>query len=167
VTKIRWYSTSSRVARHFDDVCVPATTSLPRNYLDRLEPWDLNALSPYEPAFLSGHKAEAYRVPLDAGFERFKEIAYSVIHTDCRRDIGGDHQRVSAINTRYSEITFKHLLLPIYSGAYRFGGKTYQVVVNGRTGAVQGGRPYSVVKITALVATILLIVLVLFFAFAD
>jgi len=56
-------------------------------------------------------------------------------------------------------------LLPVYVGAYRFGEKVYQVVVNGRTGEVQGERPYSFWKIfffalflLALVITIISLV---------
>jgi DNA-directed RNA polymerase subunit RPC12/RpoP len=160
VTKTRWYAASGHVARHFDDVCVPATTSLPHDYLERLEPWDLAELKSYEPAYLSGHKAQAYQIPLEGGFERFKQVAASVIEQDCRDDIGGDKQIVNTIDTLYSAITFKHLLLPIYAGAYQFGGKTYQIVVNGRTGEVQGGRPYSWVKIGALVLFILLVIII-------
>ena len=160
VQKTRWHSASGTVSRHFDDVCVPATASLPGEYLEKLEPWDLAELQPYEPAFLSGHKAQTYKVPLDGGFERFKQIAYDQIHEDCREDIGGDAQRVSDIDTAYSNITFKHLLLPIYAGAYRFNGSTYQIVVNGRTGEVQGDRPYSWIKIAALVMFILAVVLI-------
>lgn len=161
VTKTRWYSAYGNVSRHFDDVCVPATRSLPHEYLDKLEPWDLEKLVPYEPAYLSGHKAQTYQIVLPDGFERFKEISNRVIDGDCRNDIGGDKQRIHNINTRYSDITFKHLLLPIYAGAYQFEWKTYQIVVNGRTGEVQGGRPYSWLKIGLLVAVILLILLVL------
>jgi hypothetical protein len=160
VQKTRWYSASGTVSRQFDDVCVPATVSLRREYLERLEPWDLAELQSYEPAFLSGHKAQTYQVPLDGGFERFKEIAYDQIFQDCRQDIGGDEQRVHDIDTRYSDITFKHLLLPIYAGAYRFNGNTYQIVVNGRTGEVQGGRPYSWLKIGALALFILILILI-------
>lgn len=160
VTKTRWYPASGRVSRQFDDVCVPATTSLPREYLDRLEPWDLGELRPYEPAYLSGHKAQTYQVPIDDGYRRFEEIAYAIIYDDCRDDIGGDEQRVHQIDVRYANRTFKHLLLPIYAGAYQFGGKTYQIVVNGRTGVVHGGRPYSWVKIGALVLLILLVIII-------
>lgn len=161
VRRTRWYSASGRVSRFFDDVCIPATTSLPRNYLEHLEPWDLDEMRPYEPAYLSGHKAQTYQVPLDAGYEMFKQVAYGVIHGDCKNHIGGDEQRVHDIYTHYSEITFKHLLLPIYAGAYKFGGKTFQIVVNGRTGEVQGSRPYSWIKITALVLLILFILLII------
>ena len=45
-------------------------------------------------------------------------------------------------------MTFKHILLPVWLAAYKYRGKTYRFVVNGRTGNVQGERPYSTVKIT-------------------
>lgn len=166
VTKTRWTSVSGRVARHFDDICVPATESLRRDHLERLEPWDLHDLKPFDPAYLSGHKAEAYRVPLDAGFERFRQIADSVILRDCKTDIGGDHQRVGSVKTVFTDVAFKHLLLPVYSGAYRFNGKTYQIVINGRTGEVHGARPYSVIKIILLVALLLFVLLIILSIFA-
>lgn len=164
VVKIRWSHASGRVSRNFDDLCVPATESLPRNYLDELEPWDLGAVRPFEPAYLSGHSAQAYQVPLANGFAIFKREAECVIERDCRYDIGGDHQRVDSMNTAYSQTSFKHLLLPVYAGAYRFKNKTYQIVINGRSGEVQGGRPYSWIKITLFVMAILFVLAVVFLA---
>jgi DNA-directed RNA polymerase subunit RPC12/RpoP len=161
VQRTNWYPASGEVERDFDDVCVPATRSLPQEYIERLEPWDLEELKSYEPAFLSGHKAQTYQVALDEGFELFKQRAYNVIHEDARQDIGGDEQRVHTIDTDYSNVTFKHLLLPIYAGAYQFGGKTFQIVVNGRTGEVQGERPYSWLKIAALVVFIIIVIVIL------
>lgn len=70
-----------------------------------------------------------------------------IIEQDVREDIGGDEQRISHIATSYSAITFKHILLPVYIGAYRFNQKVYQIMVNARTGEVQGDRPYSFWKI--------------------
>jgi len=161
VTKIRWYGASGDLARTFDDVCVPATLSLPVEYLEHLEPWDLNALVTYDPAYLSGHRAQTYQLPLDSGFERFKELAYPAIESDCRDDIGGDHQRIHSIDTTYFNVTFKHMLLPIYAGAYAFKGKTHQIVINGRTGEVQGSRPYSWIKIGLLVLVIAIVIAII------
>jgi DNA-directed RNA polymerase subunit RPC12/RpoP len=166
VRKTRWYSVSGTVERWFDDVTVPATKSLPVHYIEKLEPWDFVELKAYEPAYLAGHKAQTYQVALDEGFERFKEIAAGVIADDVRNDIGGDEQRVHDISTHYSAITFKHLLLPVYAGAYRFNNKVYQIVINGRTGVVQGMRPYSYLKIGCLIAAILGIILFIIFLVA-
>ncbi|HEX8707212.1 MAG TPA: hypothetical protein VF723_03035, partial [Pyrinomonadaceae bacterium] len=133
VQRTRWYPAAGTVTRWFDDLLIPATRSLPQNRLRALDPWDLSELRPYEPAYLSGFKAQRYQVELAEGFEQAKAIAAGVIEGDVRRDIGGDEQRISNISTHYSAITFKHLLLPVYAGAYRLNQKVYQVVVNGRT----------------------------------
>ena len=161
VQHTRWYPASGRVSRWFDDVLVAATMSLPQNRLEAFEPWDLAALVPYEPAFLSGFKAQRYQVDLAQGFERVKQVTAVVIQGDVRQDIGGDTQRIHNVSTHYSGITFKHLLLPVYAGAYRFNQKVFQIVVNGRTGEIQGDRPYSFWKIFLFTAAVLFILLVI------
>jgi len=167
VRHTRWSSASGSVSRWFDDVLIPATTSLPQNRLDALEPWDLPELKPYDPAFLSGFRAQRYQVDLAQGFERVKQIAVGVIKGDVQQDIGGDEQRIHKITTQFYAITFKHLLLPVYAGAYRFNQKTFQIVVNGRTGEIQGDRPYSFWKIALLVATIVFIILIIALVFGG
>ena len=71
-----------------------------------------------------------------------------MIRRDVKYDIGGDDQRISSVDTTVSDVTFKHILLPVWLAAYKYQGDTYRFVVNGRTGRVQGERPYSVWKIT-------------------
>jgi len=87
----------------------------------------------------------------------------STIEEDVKQDIGGDTQRISKISTHYSAITFKSVLLPVYVVAYLFNQKSYQVLVNARTGDVQGDRPYSTLKIVlfTLLSIILLIGLII------
>jgi predicted RNA-binding Zn-ribbon protein involved in translation (DUF1610 family) len=163
VMKTRWYSASGRVDRFFDDVLIAASQTIPEGRLDALEPWDLDALRPYDPAYLSGFKAQRYQVELPQGFDRAKEAMAPVIADDIRRDIGGDEQRILSSDTRYVAITFKHLLLPIWIAAYRFESKVYQVIVNARTGEVQGERPYSIWKIALLIVAILIVVAAIYF----
>ena len=148
VTKIRWRGVSGRVARFFDDVLVLASRSLPARYTDALEPWDLSALEPYRPEFLAGFRAEGYAVELDEGYELARTKMNRVIERDVRFDIGGDQQRIHDIQTQISDVTFKHVLLPVWLAAYKYRGKTYRFVVNGQTGRVQGERPWSAWKIT-------------------
>jgi predicted RNA-binding Zn-ribbon protein involved in translation (DUF1610 family) len=147
VRKIRWRNKSGRVARFFDDVLVLASRSLPKRYTDALEPWDLRALTPYQPQFLAGFDAEGYQVQLEEGFTEARHIMDRIIREDIRRDIGGDEQRISSVDTAIRDVTFKHVLLPVWMAAYKYRGKTYRFVVNGQTGKVQGERPWSVWKI--------------------
>ena len=157
VQKVRWRSVSGRVARFFDDVLVLASKSLPKRYTDNLQPWDLSALEPYSPEFLAGFRAEAYTVELQEGFDQARAHMDRVIERDVRFDIGGDRQRISNVETAISDVTFKHILLPVWMAAYKYRGKSYRFVVNGRTGRVQGERPWSVIKITIAVMAALII----------
>ena len=78
--------------------------------------------------------------------------------SETRRRIGGDEQRVHSLDSQYSAITYKHLLLPTWLMAYRFREKAYQVMVNATTGEVQGQRPYSWVKITFAVLAVIAVI---------
>ena len=167
VQRTAWYSASGTVTASYDDVLIPATASLSNKHLVDLEPWDLVELRPYDPAFLSGFKAQRYQIDLAAGFEQAKAAIAPSIESDVRNDIGGDEQRIDSLETNYSDVTFKHLLLPVYAGAYRYNGKLFQILVNGRTGEIQGDRPYSVWKIALLVVTILIIVLIVVILYGN
>jgi DNA-directed RNA polymerase subunit RPC12/RpoP len=151
VQKIRWRPVSGRVARFFDDVLVLASRSLPKRFTDALEPWDLSALEPYRPEYLAGFRAEGYSVELAEGFDEARAHMDRIIERDVKFDIGGDAQRIHALDTRVSDVTFKHILLPVWLAAYKYRGKTYRFVVNGQTGRVQGERPWSAWKIALAV----------------
>jgi ribosomal protein S27E len=148
VRKIRWTPVAGRVKRFFDDILILAATSLPKSYTDALEPWDLTALVPYRADYLAGFRAESYTITLEAGYGEARAWMDRQIERDVRFDIGGDEQRISRIDTDVRDVTFKHILLPVWTAAYSFRGKTYRFVVNGQTGAVKGERPWSWVKIT-------------------
>jgi hypothetical protein len=163
VTKTRWRSVSGRVSNSFDDVLVLASNSLPRAYTEKLEPWDLENLVPYRDEYLAGFVAESYQVDLESGFGIARQIMDQTIRSTIRRDIGGDHQRIHWVNTRYDDILFKHILLPLWLSAYRYRDRSFRFLINARTGEVCGERPYSAWKITLLVLTILLVIGIIVF----
>jgi len=80
------------------------------------------------------------------------------IRNTVRRDIGGDHQQIDTVSTQYSNITFKHILLPLWLSAYRYHDRTYRFMVNARTGEVRGERPYSFWKVTLFISAILSVI---------
>ncbi|MGF1658380.1 MAG: primosomal protein N' (replication factor Y) - superfamily II helicase [Rubrimonas sp.] len=167
MTEIRWRPARGRVARAFDDVLARGSTSLSQAEADRLAPWDLTHLAPYAPDWLAGFRAEAYTVDLRAAFVEARRTMDAQIAQDVRRDIGGDQQRIDRIDTRISDVTFKHVLLPVWVGAYRWRGKPYRVLVNGRTGRVSGARPWSVWKIALAVVSAAAVAAALFWLFSQ
>ena len=158
VTRTRWTPVSGELSHWFDDVLVVASEALPRELARKLEPWDLAELVAYDSRYVSGFNAQSYQVDLKPGFELAKKRMAPAIEDLIEDQIGGDEQRVEQVTTRYRDVTFKHLLLPIWISAYRFGDETYRFLINGRTGEVQGERPYSWVKIGLLIAAVAAVV---------
>lgn len=167
VRKVRWRPVSGRVNRFFDDVLVLGDNKLPRKYADKLEPWDLHNLAGYDERYLAGFRSETYNIDVREGFGIAQDHMDRVIRGDVRRDIGGDTQRITSLSTRHQDVTYKHILLPVWLGAYRFNNKTYNVLVNGRTGEVQGERPWSWVKIAGAVLAGLVIAGAIYFGYTT
>jgi DNA-directed RNA polymerase subunit RPC12/RpoP len=147
-TETRWRPASGTVSRNFDDMLVVGSASLPRDLAEQLEPWDLDHLVSYADEYLPGFITERYQIDLKKGWGRAVERMDQVIRSDVRRDIGGDHQKIATLDTRHSDVTYKHVLLPMWICSYRYKKKVYRFLVNARTGEVQGQRPWSWVKIT-------------------
>ena len=156
-----WFPVSGDLTKDFDDVLVIATNSLPQDYTQALEPWDLKDLAPYDDRYISGFQTEMYQVEIEQGFERAKKRMEDQIEDDIKRKIGGDQQRIHRLNVDYDNITFKHILLPIWICSYLYNGKVYRFLINGRTGEVQGERPYSWIKIALLVIAVIGVVYLL------
>lgn len=156
VRRVRWSPASGRVHNTFDDILVPASKTLDQQKVRELTPWDLKECVAYKDDYLAGFRAETYSVPLPDAFADAKTRMEQIIDGTIRADIGGDEQRIHDRRTRYSDLMFKHVLLPIWVSAYRYNQKVYQFMVNARTGEVQGQRPYSWPKISAAVIMALL-----------
>ncbi|MCP3966495.1 MAG: hypothetical protein GY750_03075 [Lentisphaerae bacterium] len=162
VTKTRWSWVRGDVNNHFDDILVIGSNKLPQKYTLELEPWDLHNLVEFDHSYLSGFLAETYSISLKDGFNTARELITPEIESDIRADIGGDEQRISSMSTEYSDIKFKHILLPIWASSFRYKGKIYNFLVNARTGEVQGERPWSIIKIAILVIFIAIIAAAIF-----
>lgn len=158
VPKIRWTPVRGRVARDFDDLLVTAGAELPRHLVERLEPWDVQGLKAYAPDYLSGFASELYALPVsDAHLEAERRMR-SMIERDVRLDIGGDQQIIERLDITLSGETYKLVLLPIWVASFKFLGRDYRVLINGRTGEVHGERPWSLLKIALAVLAGLLVV---------
>ncbi|MDR1744426.1 MAG: primosomal protein N' (replication factor Y) - superfamily II helicase [Planctomycetota bacterium] len=162
VPRIRWSPASGSVRVGFDDILVPASKSVPMEIQDGLTPWNMGNLKPFRQEFLSGFVTETYQVPVKDGVEEAKSRMEPAIMNAIANDIGGDQQRVDSKRTEYANVTFKHILLPVWLSAYAYGGKTYRFTINAQNGRVSGDRPYSYWKI-GLAILFGLILLGLFF----
>ena len=145
--RIRWTPVSGVVYVSFDDVTIGASKTVSRAILDSLDPWDTTVLVPFDEKYLSGFEAEEYTIGLDNGFEFAKVKMSFKIERNIRQDIGGDKQQILSVKTKHRNVTYKNILLPVWTASFRWRKKTYNYAINAQTGKLVGERPYSVTKI--------------------
>ncbi|MBC8065670.1 MAG: hypothetical protein H7Y17_12640 [Chlorobia bacterium] len=137
---------------------VNATDAVNPEFAQAMQNWDLPSLVGYQDEYLSGFRTVRYKTGLEEGFSAAQGMMQPTIDQTIRYDIGGDEQQISDKKTQYDDITFKHILLPVWLGAYKFRDKTYSFLVNARNGEVKGHAPISPWKVAGLVILGLLII---------
>ncbi len=120
----------------------------------------------FSPDFLPGWVALTYDHPLaDASLKARDVIMKKVLRTLASEV--DPHQAKRNFTTgagKWSGLTYKLALLPIYIGNYSFQGKRYRLYLNGQTGKVSGQKPQDMLKVVMLAATglVLLIIFLVF-----
>jgi DNA-directed RNA polymerase subunit RPC12/RpoP len=147
VQRTDWRFASGWRNDFFDDVLVCASKGLPQNLVSKFQTFDTKQLTPYQPQFLAGWRAESYAIDLMPAFNSAQESMANTQRGRCSGDVPGDTQRNLNVQNQFSYVTFKHVLLPIWIAAYRYNDKPYQFLVNGQTGEVVGLAPWSYWKI--------------------
>jgi DNA-directed RNA polymerase subunit RPC12/RpoP len=161
--RVRWEPASGALQLFFDDVPIPASRGADATLTRNLEPFPTADLTPYEPSYLSGFLAEENAVDLPEALETAKDRMRHEIREACSREVPGDTQRNLQVQTTFSAVAYKNALLPIWISAYDYHGKPYRYLVNGVTGRCTGTAPYSWIKVTLLILTIAIIVMVILY----
>jgi len=161
--RTRWTPVSGNISGFVDDTLIKASKQKSGAIPQKVARWNLIELKPFDSSYLAGFVTEKYTIPLQEGHIESNKEARKIAERWACRDIGGDTQRISSLNMKLTDETFKHILLPVYISAYRYKNKRYNFFVNGQTGAISGQRPYSFWKIFFFVLFILTIIGVIIF----
>ena len=129
---------------YYDDILVPGTRSLPEELLAALE-YDTRKLVPYSPDLLASWPAEVYSVALADASLVAREFARRSARTEAQLgtavSVAGNVQELAVDGADLSILSYKLALLPVWVGSYLYENKSYQVLVNGQTGEVEGEVP--------------------------
>ena len=140
VQKIRWRFVSGTYDKAFNDIIFNDSDRIDQKIIEKIEPFHLNELVEYNAKFLAGFAAERYKTGLKAVWERAKKYISNILRTDIQSIIkrGSDVVGTVNISTTYSDIKYKHMLLPIWILSYTFKGRVYNFFVNGSDGRSTG-----------------------------
>jgi hypothetical protein len=151
VRRIRWSRASGELDHFFDDHLVPASRGVSAEWLRSLEPFPTQTLIPYDPGYLAGWTVERYQIDLVNAATLSRQQMEADLAKRCGAQVRGDTYRNLRVNATFSDQRFKHILAPIWLLTYAYSAASYQVVINGVTGRIAGGHPWSWVKIALLV----------------
>lgn len=153
-TVVDWYDTSGFVKDDFKDMPVLASERVSENLADDLVS-AANAVS-YDPRYLSGYGSEVFSIDMPAAYGTAQKRMENSMESTVRNDVlkRYDQVRNISMDLDFYEEYYKHMLMPLYLSAYTFKGKSYQVVIDGETGAVSGEYPKSYAKIAGIVAAV-------------
>ncbi|MDX1953059.1 MAG: zinc ribbon domain-containing protein [Verrucomicrobiota bacterium] len=164
VRHVRWQASSGSLNHFFDDELVPATKGVDMTLLRKVEPFPTKELVPFSAGFIAGWVVEQYQIDLVGAAQHARQQMESTLHGLCAKQVPGDTYRNLSVRSQFGQQTFKHILLPVWLVSYVYGGRTFQVIVNGYTGTIAGKHPLSPWKIAALIF-VLLIAALLFLLF--
>ena len=151
VRKTRWVPAWGDRDDTYDDLLVHASSGEAEALVRKLGDFDTSALVPYRPEYLAGWHAEEYGVDLEQGWVTAQARVEAEQRKRCSRDVPGDTQRSLRVRSNIHHVRWKHILLPIWSLNYRYGSKSYTVLVHGQSGKVVGRAPLSWAKILLFV----------------
>lgn len=150
----RRFAIDGTVELDFADVIIPASTTVPEAMWEKVEPFPLSELIPFDARYLAGFTVETYAVNMwdawDAASAKMHKEADQALKRDSR-------DNVAALETwpKWTAERCKHVLLPLYRATYRHRGDTYEVVINGYTGKIDGTRPWDPIVDTLVLVLII------------
>jgi DNA-directed RNA polymerase subunit RPC12/RpoP len=159
----RWIPQSGYEFEHFDQVLVPGLKSMSEQELGDIQPFLLDDVVEFRAEYLAGWRAMTYDLPLADASLLARQIVVRKVRRELpnRVEVGREKRNLTTGATNWSGMTFKYLLLPLWTGTYTYRGRSYRILINGQTGKVIGKRPVDRIKVGAVIAGGFLVFLIL------
>lgn len=159
----QWEAHTGSQFENFKDILIPGLRKLLPSEVTGIEPFNIDDLVDFSPEYLAGWVALSYDLPLsDASLKAREKIVKSVQRSiESLAEPNHPKRNFSTGAGKWSGLTYKLALLPIYIGNYVFQGQRYHLLVNGQTGKVSGKKPVDKTKamLISIIGIVLLIVI--------
>jgi hypothetical protein len=148
----QWEAHSGSQFEMFKDIIIPGLRKLPAVDLAGIEPFNLAELVEFSPDYLAGWVALTYDQSLaDASLRARDKVTAKAKHNlESLVEPNHPKRNFSTGAGKWSGLTYKLALLPIYIGNYDFQGSHYHIYINGQTGKVSGKKPVDNIKVVML-----------------
>lgn len=131
-------------ASHIDD-----------SLMEAVEPYDYQAVRPFEMQYLSGFLAEKYDVNMAAMFPRVQKRAVQASDQLVRKTMTGySSVSVTRSDIKIMSTKWEYMLLPVWFMTYKYKEKIYEFALNGQTAKFVGTPPLCKGRLAAFSAAL-------------
>lgn len=169
IRETEWHPLAGSHHGDFVGWTISAGKGLPEAEANRIEPFRVEGMKPYDPAFLVGWASE------EAALSRGEaaRLAREQVEEEQRRRVAaflpGDTHADLKVSTRLEAISEALVFAPVFLVAYRHGGTLYRYLLNGQTARQAGDKPVSWTRIAvaALVAMLAMVALLVLLTWGN
>ncbi|MBQ7063651.1 MAG: hypothetical protein IJM90_01990 [Firmicutes bacterium] len=131
---------SGRVA--FQQVPVDASTKIPDDLMESLEPYDFSEAVPFQTAYLAGYLADRYDITAEDSVERANHRVKTSAEEVMRDSVVGySGVEAQSSNVQIENGRVRYALYPVWLLNTSWEGKQYTFAMNGQTGKFVGDLP--------------------------
>ncbi|MBR1842371.1 MAG: hypothetical protein IJ788_03740 [Oscillospiraceae bacterium] len=155
VTTTEHYNIRRSGSLEFKNVPVDASTKMPDDHMDSIEPFDYSDMKDFSMAYLPGFLADKYDVSEEASRERAETRCENTVESALRNTVLGYESVMELgknLNIRRGNVSYA--LMPVWMLTTKYKDKNYLFAMNGQTGKMAGDLPTSMAKLWGLFAAI-------------
>ena len=155
ITETRHYHVVRAGSLAFEKIPVDASSKMPDDHMDSIEPFDYAQLRPFSTAYLPGYLADKYDVTIDDSRDRADTRCRETLAQALRDTVTG----YGACVTEREDIALRrgkvhYALLPVWMLSTKWRGQDFLFAMNGQTGKLVGDLPVDKRKVAAWFAGI-------------
>lgn len=142
ITETRHYHVVRAGSLAFEKIPVDASSKMPDDHMDSIEPFDYAQLRPFSTAYLPGYLADKYDVTIDDSRDRADTRCRETLAQALRDTVTG----YGACVTEREDIALRrgkvhYALLPVWMLSTTWRGQDFLFAMNGQTGKLVGDLP--------------------------
>lgn len=142
ITETRHYHVVRAGSLAFEKIPVDASSKMPDDHMDSIEPFDYAQLRPFSTAYLPGYLADKYDVTIDDSRDRADTRCRETLAQALRDTVTG----YGACVTEREDIALRrgkvhYALLPVWMLSTKWNGQDFLFAMNGQTGKLVGDLP--------------------------
>ena len=128
----------------FEKIPVDASSKMPDDHMDSIEPYDYKELKPFSTAYLPGFLADRFDISAEQSSQRADERCENTLDAALQETVTGYEScmRMGG-STRLLRGKVHYAMMPVWMLNTKWKGKDYLFAMNGQTGKLVGDLPMS------------------------